>query len=423
MNFAKPRRHPWSATRILITGALGVALIGGPGFALSPATPALKRATAAAALRDDVAAAKDKLSAVSDQVEAAEKAANSAAAKLPAANRAVTAAEAAERAAQQVQVAAEKTKAKAAARAQVARDAVTAKKAWLAQAHAQLEVLKTRIAGLARQQYISGGDSAELGILLDSEDLTAFSFQLQAMSRISRGNSISMAQVTRLRDELAAALAKLKALEQEAANREGEAEADANAAQASAGAAQAALVSATAATANVASLIGEREQAVTRALTLRRQIKATYEDLQAQLRAAQGISKSRGTGRDPKAAVDWAMKWVGSGSSYSGLCLAFVDDAYAASSGRVGTAIAQWNRAKAAGVGHPGDRNPPIGAQVFWLSGNPAKHVAIYAGGGMVITTGANGGTVSLVSMEYLDSYGPYLGWAEPYYGSGRRSA
>ena len=34
------------------------------------------------------------------------------------------------------------------------------------------------------------------------------------------------------------------------------------------------------------------------------------------------------------------------------LCLAFADDAYNPSGGRVGTAIAQWYRAKAAGYGH-----------------------------------------------------------------------
>ena len=43
--------------------------------------------------------------------------------------------------------------------------------------------------------------------------------------------------------------------------------------------------------------------------------------------------------------------------------------------------------------------------------------MALYAGGGMVLTTGAEGGRVGLVTMQHLDSYGPYLGWAEAYYG------
>ena len=34
-----------------------------------------------------------------------------------------------------------------------------------------------------------------------------------------------------------------------------------------------------------------------------------------------------------------------------------------------------------------------------------------------MLTTGAYGGKVGLVTMKHLDGYGPYLGWAEACYG------
>ena len=58
----------------------------------------------------------------------------------------------------------------------------------------------------------------------------------------------------------------------------------------------------------------------------------------------------------------------------------------------------------------------PVGAQMFWWSGNAARHIAMYAGGGMVLTTGAFGGRVGLRTQEDMDGWGPYLGWADAYY-------
>lgn len=445
----RARAVPRKATVVASAGLLAAASLVGPavgaGNAATPTVRSIVPTISPAGLREDVAAAKQQLSAASEAVQAAEDAADAAAAKLPGANAALSRSEAAvseavaaqapAEAARQValaaQAAAERAHADAEAAVKAAQDAVARQQAQVARAQDRIDALKSQIALLARQSYISGSESIELGILMQSQDPGQFVDQMQAMARISRGNSTLFKQMTALRAELAAQLVQLNTAKQAAAAQEAQAQAKADEAlaraaeandranqlKALADKAQAARDNAAAAKSTIVSLVAERRNEVARALTLRRQIKATYERLQAKLAAAQGVAKTHGTGRDAKAALAWGMKYVGSGANYNGLCLAFVDDAYNPRGGRVGTAIAQWYRAKAAGFGHPGDRNPPVGAQVFWWSGNPARHIALYAGGGMVLTTGAYGGKVGLVTMKHLDGYGPYLGWAEAYYG------
>ena len=440
---------PRKATVLFCAGSITVATLAGPAAIVSnasvPTAHSMISAIAPADAKSDFEAAKQQLAAASGAVQAAEDAADAAAAKLPEANNALKRAEAAvadavaaqgpaEKAradALAVQADAERAHADAEAAVKAAQDAVAKQQAQVTRAQERIDAVKSQIALLARQSYISGSESVELGILLQSQDPAQFADLLQAMARISRGNSTVFKQMTALRAELAAQLVQLNTMKQAAAGREdvaqekaaeavsraSDAQDKADAIQALANKAQAARDGAANARAAIVALVDQRKQEVARALALRRQIKATYERLQAKLTKAQGVANTHGTRRDAKAALAWGMKYVGSGASYNGLCLAFVDDAYNPSGGRVGTAIAQWYRAKAAGYGHPGDRNPPVGAQVFWWSGNPARHIALYAGGGMVLTTGAYGGKVGLVTMKHLDGYGPYLGWAEAYYG------
>lgn len=126
--------------------------------------------------------------------------------------------------------------------------------------------------------------------------------------------------------------------------------------------------------------------------------------------------RSKGVSRSPSQAVAWllsaAKRHVG---GYPHMCLALADDAYAPRGSRVGRAIDQWYRAKRAGYGHPGDYNIPIGAQVFFWTGNPARHIATYVGGGYAVNQDANG-VVVLVPVAEAAKGGDYLGWAEPYY-------
>jgi hypothetical protein len=92
------------------------------------------------------------------------------------------------------------------------------------------------------------------------------------------------------------------------------------------------------------------------------------------------------------------------------------DNAYQPKRGRTSTALSQWNRAKRHGYGHPRDTNPPVGAQMFWKTSNPAGHIATYVGNGKAVTN-MPGGKVKKIDWKKMNSWGPYLGWAEPYYG------
>ena len=130
-----------------------------------------------------------------------------------------------------------------------------------------------------------------------------------------------------------------------------------------------------------------------------------------------GVSmRTRGVRYSPTTAVFRLMNWARQGrAGYHNGCLRLADDAYGIRSGRTSTALRQWYRARRAGFGH-NNRMAPIGAQLFWRTSNPAGHVATYVGRGLVVTN-MPGGRVKMVPWRTLDRWGPYLGWAEPYYG------
>jgi hypothetical protein len=122
------------------------------------------------------------------------------------------------------------------------------------------------------------------------------------------------------------------------------------------------------------------------------------------------------------AAAEKAIAWMSSrlGSrQYDGLCLAAVYQAYL-SGDRDITAGLPWGPAHdtaysywtVAANKHPGDRNPPRGALVFFRSAAGAPgHVAISLGGGQMIST--YDGRTSGIHIMSISSYDPtrYLGW------------
>lgn len=132
---------------------------------------------------------------------------------------------------------------------------------------------------------------------------------------------------------------------------------------------------------------------------------------------AGGISmRTRGTRFSPTQAVRRLTTWAKQGRrGYHNRCLRLADDAYAPVGGRTSTALSQWRRARRSGYGHR-NRYAPVGAQLFWRTSNPAGHIATYVGRGKVVTN-VPGGRVKKVSWKRIDRWGPYLGWAEPYYG------
>lgn len=129
-----------------------------------------------------------------------------------------------------------------------------------------------------------------------------------------------------------------------------------------------------------------------------------------------GVSlRTKGTRYSPMTAVFRLMQWARQGrAGYRNGCLRLVDDAYGIQSGRTSTALRQWYRARKAGYGHT-NRLAPIGAQLFWRTSNPAGHIATYVGRGLVVTNMPSG-RVKIVTWSSVDRWGPYLGWAEPYY-------
>jgi hypothetical protein len=80
------------------------------------------------------------------------------------------------------------------------------------------------------------------------------------------------------------------------------------------------------------------------------------------------------------------------------------------------TASAHWAAAVTSGAAHPGDKNPPLGAVLFWDTGYPAGHVAVYVGKGQVVSNanGPAGKNVYLVDADLYNKRFTYLGWAEP---------
>ncbi len=143
---------------------------------------------------------------------------------------------------------------------------------------------------------------------------------------------------------------------------------------------------------------------------------AKKDQIRERKRAARsGGLRTFGTSHTAKEAVARLKQWANQGmGGYSDQCLRLADDAYGATA-RTTTALAQWSRAKNAGVAHPGDRDIPVGAQMFWSTSNPAGHIATYVGDGKVVTNMPGGG-LEIIDWRELNEWGPYLGWASPYY-------
>lgn len=139
------------------------------------------------------------------------------------------------------------------------------------------------------------------------------------------------------------------------------------------------------------------------------------EERERRRAARSGGLRTYGTTHSAEEAVTRLKQWADQGTGgYPDQCLRLADDAYGAGA-RTTTALAQWARAKDAGVAHPDGREIPVGAQMFWRTSSPAGHIATYVGDGKVVTN-MPGGSVRMVKWQKLNEWGPYLGWANPYY-------
>lgn len=123
-----------------------------------------------------------------------------------------------------------------------------------------------------------------------------------------------------------------------------------------------------------------------------------------------------GTTKSPEHAVKYLLGLADAhAGGYWGLCLQLADDAYMPKGPRVYSAFEQWRRAKDAGVAYPKDEYPPLGAHMFWDPGHASGHIATYVGDGKAVTNMPDG-TVKALNWRKMNDWGPYLGWADPYY-------
>jgi hypothetical protein len=82
------------------------------------------------------------------------------------------------------------------------------------------------------------------------------------------------------------------------------------------------------------------------------------------------------------------------------------------------SAYSHWETAVKTGVGHPGGRDVPVGALLFWKGSGPFGHVATYIGNGLAISNmiGPKGPQLYQFPADHWEKvFGvPYLGWAMP---------
>lgn len=101
------------------------------------------------------------------------------------------------------------------------------------------------------------------------------------------------------------------------------------------------------------------------------------------------------------------------------LCLGFTARAYGWHGSGEYSAYTQWQNLDRLGYTHPGDRNPPPGALVFWKGSGKYGHIAIAVGGGKIASNDiARHGCINIVDWTAPETqWGQhYLGWAPPYY-------
>lgn len=137
----------------------------------------------------------------------------------------------------------------------------------------------------------------------------------------------------------------------------------------------------------------------------------------------------QGNPRTVEQAIAWMRRSTPSGAPGEPVlnrCERYMNLAYGLGGGYA-TAIGHWN---ARGPRHVGaDETPPRGALVFWRTANPAGHVGLSLGDGIVastdydpVTHSYRAGVLGIGPIADIDAWGPRLGWRAPNFqpGSGR---
>ncbi|MFJ6669459.1 peptidase M23 [Streptomyces sp. NPDC091383] len=121
-------------------------------------------------------------------------------------------------------------------------------------------------------------------------------------------------------------------------------------------------------------------------------------------------------------AVKWARREADSGSTeWYRKCLAFVAISYGWSFSGTNYAIDHYWEMPST-MRHNRDRNPPVGALMYWSTDSRAGHVAIYVGNGEIASNDIRSpGRISIVPATDIESKwgATYQGWAPPYFPKG----
>jgi hypothetical protein len=133
----------------------------------------------------------------------------------------------------------------------------------------------------------------------------------------------------------------------------------------------------------------------------------------------------QGNPRTVEQAIAWMQRVMprgAPGEPVAGACERYMNLSYGLGGGYP-RAIDHWN---AAGPRTAGYAAPPRGALVFWRTGNPAGHVALSLGDGVVVSTDYDSrthryrvGRLSAGPIGDIDRWGPRLGWRAPNFRAG----
>jgi hypothetical protein len=122
------------------------------------------------------------------------------------------------------------------------------------------------------------------------------------------------------------------------------------------------------------------------------------------------------------AAVDRARALVGRRGYYR-LWARLASHIWGRTNSGYASAAEEWEAMVVSGNAHLGDRHPPVGALLFWDTDGPFGHVAVYVGGGQIVSNDVadavpGEGGVYLVDVSAVETRwgATYLGWAPPIY-------
>ncbi|NYE44867.1 peptidase M23 [Streptomyces fulvorobeus] len=126
--------------------------------------------------------------------------------------------------------------------------------------------------------------------------------------------------------------------------------------------------------------------------------------------------------RSTAEAIEWAKSQPGlNEKKWWKWCLKFTAKVYGWNAAGVGSAITHY-RVMPEHMKHPGSRDIPPGALMYWETGNEHGHVSVYLGDGKIISNDVlRPGYVDVIPASDVETKwgAQYVGWAPPYFPKG----